>query len=136
MGGAAALWRNWSGSIAFRPRRQVHPRDIDEVQSLVRATAARGGTLRVVGAGHSSNDILRGEDTLLVTDQLSGVISADRAHCTAVVRPGTQLQELGRSLYEHDLALLQREFSRVCQLWRPGHFDLPRMAVLLQGFCS
>ena len=105
MGGVAALWRNWSGSIAFRPQRQVHPRDAGDVQSLVRETGERGGTLRVVGAGHSSNDILRGEDTLLVTDQLSGVISVDRAHCTAVVRPGTQLQELGRALYERDLAL-------------------------------
>ena len=64
MGDAAGLWRNWSGSVAFRPQRQVHPRDAGEVQSLVRETAMRGGTLRVVGAGHSSNDILRGEDTL------------------------------------------------------------------------
>ena len=103
--GDAALWRNWSGSVAFRPQRQVHPRDVDEVRALVRETATRGGTLRVVGAGHSSNDILRGEDTLLVTDQLTGVISADRARCTAVVRAGTQLQELGRALYEQDLAL-------------------------------
>ena len=101
----AAPWRNWSGSVAFRPRCQAHPRDAAEVQQLVREAGARGGTLRAVGAGHSSNDILRGEDTLLVTDQLCGVVSADRARCTAVVRPGTHLEELGRALYEHDLAL-------------------------------
>ena len=103
--GGAAPWRNWSGSVVFRPRRQAHPRDAGEVQQLVRATAERGGSLRVVGAGHSSNDILRGEDTLLVTDALCGLVSADRARCTAVVRAGTQLEELGRALYEHDLAL-------------------------------
>jgi FAD/FMN-containing dehydrogenase len=105
MADAAASWRNWSGSIAFRPQRQAHPCDTAEVQALVREIAQRGGSLRAVGAGHSSNDILRGDDTLLATDQLAGVISADRARCTAVVRPGTQLQELGRALYEHDLAL-------------------------------
>ena len=101
----AAPWRNWSGSVAFRPRRQAHPCDAGEVQAVVREVAGRGGNLRVAGAGHSSNDILRGEDTLLVTDGLCGLVSADRARCTAVVRAGTPLEELGRALYEHDLAL-------------------------------
>ena len=101
----SAAWRNWSGSVAFTPRTLAHPRDADALRRLVRDTAARGGTLRVVGAGHSSNDILRGEDVLVSMDALHGIVSADRERCEAVVRPGTQLQELGRSLYAHDLAL-------------------------------
>lgn len=101
----AARWHNWSGSVSFEPARHARPHDADELAHLVRDTHARGGTLRVVGAGHSSNPILVAEDTLVSLEHLSGVIHADRAACTARVHAGSTLQALGRALYAHDLAL-------------------------------
>lgn len=99
------LWRNWSGSIAYRPQRIACPRDEDEVASLVREAAARHGALRVVGAGHSSSDIVRCEDTLVSLRHFAGIVEADPDAREAVVGAGSTLEDLGTALYEHDLAL-------------------------------
>ena len=61
--------------------------------------------MRVAGAGHSSTDLASTTDTLLSLARLHGVISVDPARCRATVAAGSTLQELGKSLYEHDLAL-------------------------------
>lgn len=102
MGG---LWRNWSGSVAFRPRHHARPQSVDELCEVVADAHARGGTVRVVGTGHSSTSIVQGDDVLVSLDALSGVVSTDRARCEAVVRAGSTLEQLGDALYEDDLAL-------------------------------
>lgn len=101
----ADTWRNWSGSVAFRPATLAHPGSEDALASLVRAVHQRGGNVRCVGAGHSANGILRTEDALVSMMGLEGVISVDREGCEATVYAGTELAELGRCLYGHDLAL-------------------------------
>lgn len=100
-----ASWRNWSGSVRFEPAHLHRPEDEAGLVACVREVAQRGGTVRAVGTGHSSNDLLRCDDTLLSLERLSGVVSVDRNALTATVQPGTTLEELGRALYEHDLAL-------------------------------
>src|SRR5688500_5939178 len=101
----SAQWRNWSGSVAFQPARLHRPDDEDRLAALVREVAARDGQLRAVGAGHSSNDLVRCDDTLLSLERLSGLVSVDCSALTATVRAGTTLEDLGRDLHEHDLAL-------------------------------
>ncbi|GHE35279.1 D-arabinono-1,4-lactone oxidase [Vulcaniibacterium thermophilum] len=98
-------WRNWSGSVRFSPARRVRAHSEDEIAVVVREANAQGRSVRVVGSGHSSNGILVGPDVLVTLERLSGVIEADRTRCEARVLPGTTLEELGRLLYEHDLAL-------------------------------
>ena len=100
-----ARWHNWSRSVSFEPARHLRPRDADELAAIVREAHARGGQVRVVGAGHSSNGILVGEDTLVSLEHMTGVVHADRARCEARVRAGSTLQALGRARYGHDLAL-------------------------------
>lgn len=102
---SGTAWRNWSGSVVFTPSRLKRPESEERLAALVRETHARGGTVRAVGTGHSSNGLLRCDDTLLSLERLCGVVSVDRASLTATVRAGTALEELGRRLYEHDLAL-------------------------------
>lgn len=98
-------WRNWSGSIAFQPAHLHRPDDEARLIGLVQEVSERGGTLRCVGAGHSSNELVQCEDTLLSLERLSGLVRADREGLRATARGGTTLQELGRELYAHDLAL-------------------------------
>ena len=98
-------WRNWSGSVRSTPRTLGRPRDEAALCEAVAAVAARCGHLRVVGAGHSSSDIVGAEDTLLRTTRLTGIVSVDRERLRATVRAGTTLEALGRALYRHDLAL-------------------------------
>src|SRR3954462_199402 len=101
----ARSWRNWSGSIAFAPRRIECPRDEDAICALVADACASDRTLRVVGAGHSSSDIVRCDDTLVSLRHFKGIVSADRGACEATVRAGSTLADLGRELYTHDLAM-------------------------------
>jgi FAD/FMN-containing dehydrogenase len=97
--------RNWSGSIGLQADRHYAPRNEDEIAEIVRAVAQRCGRLRVVGSAHSSSGILGGADSLLHLGDYRGLISADRERGQAWVRAGTTLADLGRDLYEHDLAL-------------------------------
>jgi FAD/FMN-containing dehydrogenase len=101
----AQSWRNWSGSIAFRPQRIACPRDGDALAQTVCEVVNRGGMLRVIGSGHSSSDIVHCDDTLVSLRHLRGIVSVDRAACEATVRAGSTLDDLGSELYEHDLAL-------------------------------
>ncbi len=98
-------WRNWSGSIASHPRRIACPRDAEEVAALLRETAARGGVVRAVGAGHSSSEIVGCDDTLVSLRHFTGIAEADPNAGEAVVGAGSTLAELGAQLYERDLAL-------------------------------
>lgn len=103
MGGT--FWRNWSGSVAFRPRRIERPRDMEALAALVAAAAARGEQVRVAGAGHSSNEILASEGLLISLEHFRAIHAVDREACEATVGAGIVLGELGKALYEHDLAL-------------------------------
>jgi FAD/FMN-containing dehydrogenase len=103
--GAAARFENWSGSVAYTPRRYLEPRDEGELAGIVRDARRDGGTVRVVGTGHSSTGIVRGDDTLVRLEHFTGVLRHDRDTCTARVGAGTTLEDLGRELYSCDLAL-------------------------------
>lgn len=100
-----AAWRNWAGSIRVAPRRRETPRDEAALASVIRGARRDGRTVRAVGTGHSSSDIVRGDDVLVSTQGLAGVVRTDRDALTATVRAGTPLADLGRELHAHDLAL-------------------------------
>jgi FAD/FMN-containing dehydrogenase len=98
-------WRNWSGSIEFQPRRWEEPRDEEQLQAVVRDACGRDANVRAVGTGHSSHEMLIGDDVLISMKRLRGVVSHDREKLEAVVRPGTTLKQLGKALHQRDLAL-------------------------------
>lgn len=98
-------FRNWSGSVIAKPAHLHRPRDTHEVAAIVRAVHARGGTLRAVATGHSSNEQLVADDTLVCMRGLCGVEHADRDALEARVLAGTPLEQLGEALYADDLAL-------------------------------
>lgn len=89
-------WSNWSGSVRFTPEATVSPGSVEELQTVVRAVAARGGKLRVAGAGHSFAPLVKTSDTLVTLGRLNGILAVDGHR--ARIRAGTQLAELGRDL--------------------------------------
>lgn len=98
-------FQNWSGSLRFAPKRIEKPETEEEVCRLVRRVADNGGTLRVVGQGHSSSPLVATGDTLLSLENYTGVESADPEAGEAWVRAGTSLEEMGEELLEHELAV-------------------------------
>ena len=98
-------FRNWAGTVVARPRRFYQPRSEVEVQEIVRATARRGGQVRVVGAGHSWTDVAACDDTMLNLDHLAEVVEVDFANWQCTVQAGIRLYQLIDALEARGMAL-------------------------------
>ncbi|MDG4766046.1 D-arabinono-1,4-lactone oxidase [Solwaraspora sp. WMMD406] len=98
-------WRNWSGGLCFQPAGIARPDSVDQLCRIVRQTAARGGCVRPVGAGHSSAPLVRTDDLLLSVDRLPSGVLGTPADGQAWVGAGTRLHELGDLLRRHGLAM-------------------------------
>jgi L-gulono-1,4-lactone dehydrogenase len=93
-----ATWRNWSGNQRCEPARLARPRTESEVVDLVATAAARGGTVRVVGAGHSFTGLVATEGTLVDLRELRGVRDVDPDTGVATVAAGTTLADASAQL--------------------------------------
>jgi xylitol oxidase len=92
---------NWAGNIAFRAGDVHRPASVREVQSLV----SRNGKVRVLGSGHSFNDIADTPDALVSLAGLPPVLEIDTAAGTVRVGASLRYAELGRRLHEKGHAL-------------------------------
>src|SRR3954453_20619233 len=100
-----AVWRNWAGDQACRPRELVRPRDRDELVSAVASAATEGSVISVAGSGHSFTEAAMTEGTMIDLGALSGVIDADPASGLVRVGGGTVLAELNLRLQGLGLAM-------------------------------
>ena len=102
---ALARWTNWSGSISCIPQDVVHPETVDDLVRLITAASHAGRCVKVVGAGHSFNDIAATSGLLLCLDRLSGLTDVDYDAGLVTVLAGTTIAELNVSLAAAGLAL-------------------------------
>jgi L-gulono-1,4-lactone dehydrogenase len=98
-------WRNWARNQVCAPAAIAHPRDVDELAAVVKAAAASGSTVKVVGAGHSFTDIACTTGTQVVLDGYEEVISADVASGLVTVQAGSPIRRLNATLDALGLAL-------------------------------
>ncbi|WP_152396275.1 D-arabinono-1,4-lactone oxidase [Paenibacillus guangzhouensis] len=98
------VWRNWSGLVRSVPQSIVSPSSVEEVVAVVRACAAEGRKVRVVGSGHSFTKLVQTDDVLVSLDRMQGVIAVDQARGIAEVWGGTKLDRLGEELHAHGVA--------------------------------
>lgn len=94
---------NWAGNVTFSAHELDRPATRDELRSLV----AEATAVRVLGTGHSFNEIAdAGNDgTLVSLAALPSVIDVDTAARTARVAGGVRYAELAREVDRHGLAL-------------------------------
>ncbi len=85
-------WRNWARNQVCAPAAVAHPRDVDELAAVVKAAAANGSTVKVVGAGHSFTDIACTTGTQVVLDRYEEVVSADVASRLVTVQAGITIR--------------------------------------------
>jgi alditol oxidase len=97
---ADGVW-NWSGNIAFQAEEVCHPASLEEVRSL----AARGSKLRVLGSGHSFNDIADTPGSLVSLAKLPPTIEIDGAAGRVKVGANVRYAELSRRLHDEGYAL-------------------------------
>jgi xylitol oxidase len=92
---------NWAGNITFSAERVHRPESAAELRSLV----AAGRRVRVLGSGHSFNDIADTDDTFVELTGLPPEIDIDSAAGTVRVAAGVRYAELAQRLHENGFAL-------------------------------
>lgn len=98
------LFQNWERRVQCRPRVFLQPSSVAEVQRIVADAARTGRKVKVVGAGHSWNDSMTTDDTMVNIDKLSRVLEVDTTNHTATVEAGVRLGPLQDTLAEHGLS--------------------------------
>ncbi|MEX2023577.1 MAG: D-arabinono-1,4-lactone oxidase [Thermoleophilaceae bacterium] len=104
MAGAAPEWRNWAGDQRCAPAAVERPASAADVAAAIGRARERGRVVRVAGAGHSFNDAVATDGTLLRLDRMRRVLDVDRATGLVRVEAGIPLRELSDALWEHGLA--------------------------------
>ncbi len=94
------IFRNWSRRISYRPKNFIQPTTEQQIVELVKNS--RG--LRVFGAGHSFNDGVVADDTLISLDRYSGVIWKDQEKKQMAVKGGTRVRDVVKALLDEGLA--------------------------------
>lgn len=94
---------NWARSVSFAPRRVAHPATEEQLCELLAETSRSGGSLRVMGAGHSFTPLVATDGVLVRLDRLSGLVRVDGSDVT--FWGGTPLHEVAGLLAPWGLAL-------------------------------
>ncbi|WP_037671528.1 FAD-binding protein [Streptomyces griseus] len=94
---------NWAGNITFAAEELHRPPTLDALRSLV----AGSGRVRVLGSGHSFNEIAEpgADGVLLALDALPAEVDVDTTARTVRVGGGVRYAELARRVHGHGLAL-------------------------------
>lgn len=94
---------NWAGNITYTAEELHRPRSVDALRALV----AAGERVRVLGSGHSFNEIADPgpEGVLLSLTGLAPEIEVDTTARTVRVGGGVRYAELARAVHAHGLAL-------------------------------
>ncbi len=96
-------WQNWSGAVQCPRSPLERPRNVDELERLIREHGAKG-CLRAVGSGHSFVPFWNDGDTLLDLSAFSGLAGVEDG--VARFGAGTPLHTIGPSLAQEGFALL------------------------------
>ncbi len=92
---------NWAGNISFGATEFHEPATIEELQHIVWCAKQ----VRVVGAGHSFNDIVDTDGALVSLRRLNRVVAIDTAASTVTIEGGILHHELADHLQRTDRAL-------------------------------
>ena len=92
---------NWAGNIAFGAPDFYRPSSLSELQAVV----ARSGRIRVLGTGHSFNDIADSPGAQVTLAGLPPEVSVDSARSLARVAAGLSYAEIAGRLDEQGFAL-------------------------------
>ncbi|MFG3104270.1 D-arabinono-1,4-lactone oxidase [Streptomyces sp. NPDC048182] len=98
-------WRNWGGTVAARPAREVAPTSVEELAEAVRRAAEDGLRVKAVGTGHSFTAIAATDGVLIRPQLLTGIREINRADMTVTVEAGTPLKRLNIALAREGLSL-------------------------------
>jgi FAD-linked oxidoreductase len=102
------IWRNWVGNQYCVSQYKASPETEDDLADLVREADKRDLGIRVSGSGHSFTPVVGTNGVLLSLANLRGVQKIDRDRKQITVFGGTRINEVGKTLKEHGLSLINQ----------------------------
>lgn len=94
------VFRNWGRRFRYRPQKFALPTTEQEIVALLKSSSG----VRFFGAGHSFNDGVVADSTLVSLDDYRGVVSKDLAQKQVTFKGGTRIREIARLLLGDGLA--------------------------------
>ena len=94
------IFRNWARRFKYKPKNFALPSTEAEIVDLIKHSTS----VRLFGAGHSFNDGVVSDQTLISLDNYKGVVSEDLPNRRVTVRGGTRVREVIKILYDRGLA--------------------------------
>src|SRR5215216_4431112 len=88
------VFRNWIRRFRYRPQNFVKPRTEAKLVYVIQNSA----DLRFFGSGHSFNEGVVADTTLVSLDDYTGVIAEDPANRRLTVRAGTRVRDVLKEL--------------------------------------
>lgn len=93
--------KNWAGNLIYSADKIHCPKTVEEVQEIV----LQCRKLRALGSRHSFNEIADSEENLVSLEQMTKVISLDKAANTLTVEAGVRYGDIAAFLDENGYAL-------------------------------
>ena len=97
-------WTNWSGNVTFNPRSVAKPQSVSDLIEVVTKT---DGTVRPMGSGYSSSNLVNTGGVIVAFDNFPGeVLDLDPENNIATLNPNRSLLELSRALHSYGYGFL------------------------------
>lgn len=94
------VFRNWGRRFRYQPERFLTPSSENEIVELIRSAQ----DVRFFGSGHSFNDGVVADTTLVSLDKYTGLVNTDEARQRVTVKAGTRVRDVVRLLLERNWA--------------------------------
>ncbi|MFE2960452.1 D-arabinono-1,4-lactone oxidase [Nocardia tengchongensis] len=99
-----SMWRNFAGDQQCHPRAVERPADAAELAGVLERADRRGDVVRVAGSGHSFNDAVLTDGTLITLERMNRVLDIDRSSGLVRCEAGISLGALSAEMWEQGLA--------------------------------
>jgi hypothetical protein len=97
----SGVFKNWAGRFRYQPQKFAQPTTEQEIIGLVNGSKS----LRVFGSGHSFNNGIVSEETLVSLDSYSGPVDKEGLKKAQIaVKGGTRVRKVVRLLFKKGLA--------------------------------
>lgn len=104
--GKGGVWRNWGGSVRKVPGDWKVPKNLSQIQGIVRRARRSGRKVRVVGKGFSFSDVFGDDgDVWISMERLKRVVFNGWDSGTVTVQGGAEVGDLKRILIEEGVCV-------------------------------
>ncbi|UDY22593.1 D-arabinono-1,4-lactone oxidase [Nocardioides sp. Kera G14] len=91
---ADGTWTNFAQRVSVRPQCAVAPADLDELRTMLKQATADGMRVRVVGSGHSYNDVAIAPEVQVSLRHVNRVLHVDERRAQITVQGGATLHQI------------------------------------------